>query len=83
LCGNNKKCPYCYGSGSWKWDKCIYNYLDKNAETFWDTYNHFKSGIMPYSGGYIQQSHNFVINAKYMDRALDRYKQELQKRNGR
>jgi len=62
------------------------NYLSKNAFLFYSSYFRYKDNVMPVSGGYLEQSNSFIVNANFFDRVInkqEKIKQDRRRRNGR
>jgi len=86
LCNYDKECKKCNGTGFYNLEKCMNYYLDKNAFIFYSAYIQYNNGILPWAGGYMQQTNSFIIHATYFDRVINKYekiKNDRRRKNGR
>lgn len=75
ICDKNKDCQRCGGTGFWQWKECIYSHITPNVTLFYDAYTGYKSGVMPYSGGSMEQTNSFFKNLKFYENVLHKYRE--------
>jgi hypothetical protein len=82
MCGKVASCNKCGGEGFYFLDYCINKYLDSNSFIFYSAFKKFNDGIMPWHGGYLQQTSSFIFNANFLNRVNNEYDKVKKSRLG-